>query len=83
MAHLRRCSHCTSRKPSGWDRGGDKTHGPTWGECAHQEPGRLSCSDVGRAQNEGPTKSVPLWSTRENLNLGSLDLGSACNLGLA
>ena len=24
-AHLRRCACCTPRKPSGWDRGGDKT----------------------------------------------------------
>ena len=23
----------------------------------------LSCSDLGRAQNAGPTESVPLWST--------------------
>ena len=63
-AHLRRCSHCTPRKPSGWDREGDKTH-CTWGECAHQAPGLLTCSDLGRAQNAGPIKSVPLWSTQE------------------
>ena len=25
-AHLRRRSHCTPRKPSGWDREGDKMH---------------------------------------------------------
>ena len=37
----------------------------TWGECTRQTPGRLSCSDVGRAQNAGPTESVPLWSTQE------------------
>ena len=35
------------------------------GQCARQAPGRLSCSDLGRAQNACPTKSVPLWSTRE------------------
>ena len=30
-----------------------------------QAPGHLSCSDLARAQNAGPTESVPLWSTRE------------------
>ena len=35
------------------------------GECAHQAPGHLSCSDLGRAQNADPTKSTPLWSTQE------------------
>ena len=28
MAHLRRHSHCAHRKPSSWDRGGDKMHRP-------------------------------------------------------
>ena len=37
----------------------------TWGVCARQAPGRLSFLDLKRAQNAGPTKSVPLWSTRE------------------
>ena len=32
--------------------------------CAHQAPGHLSCLDLGRAQNAGPTESAPLWSTR-------------------
>ena len=65
MAHLRWCSHCTHRTLNDWDRGGDKTHHPTWGMCAHQAPGRLSFSDLRRAQNAGPTESVPLWGTRE------------------
>ena len=47
---------------SGWVGGGDKMH-RTWGDCAGQAPGRLSCSDLGRAQATGPTESVPLWST--------------------
>ena len=64
-AHLRRRAHCTPRKPSGWDRGGNKMHPPTGGDCARQAPGHLSCSDLGRAQNAGPTESAPLWSTRE------------------
>ena len=62
VAHLRWGTHCTPRKLSGWDWGGDKTH-CTWGECACQVPGHLSCSDLGRAQNAGPNKSAPLWST--------------------
>ena len=37
----------------------------TEGNCARQAPGHLSCSDLGRAQNAGPTKSPPLWHTRE------------------
>ena len=65
MAHLKQRSHCAPRKLSGWDGGGDKTHRPTWGECVHQAPGCLSCSDLGREQNTGPTDSVPLWSTRQ------------------
>ena len=65
MAHLRQRSCSTPKKSSGWDQGGDKMHCSTWGECAHQVPGHLSCSDLGRAHNTGPTESVPLWSTRE------------------
>ena len=34
-------------------------------ECTHQAPGCLRDSDLGRAQNAGPTESVPLWSTWE------------------
>ena len=30
----------------------------------HQAPGHLSCSDLGRAQNAGPTESAPLRTTR-------------------
>ena len=30
----------------------------------HQTPHHLSCSDLGRAQNAGPTESVPLRTTR-------------------
>ena len=38
---------------------------PTWGAGAHQAPGHLSCLDLGRAQNAGPTESVPLCNTQE------------------
>ena len=50
------------------------------GQCARQAPGCLSSSDLGRAQNAGPAKSMPFV---ENLNLSSLDLGSAHNIGPA
>ena len=64
MAHLRQHSCCTHKKLSSWDGGGDKRHCPTWGECNCQAPGRLSCLDMGRAQNTGPTESVPLRTTQ-------------------
>ena len=68
MAHLRRCAGCTPRKPSGRDTGGDKLQPPTGGNCACQALGHLSCSDLGRAQNAGPTKSV-FCGVPKNLNL--------------
>ena len=81
-AHLR-CS-CALRKPSGWDWGGDKTH-HIWGVCTQQIPGRLSCSDLGKAQNAGhktkPQLSLCLCGVPKNLNLSSVDLGSARNSG--
>ena len=64
-AHLRRRTCCTPRKPSGRDRGGDKMQPSTRGDCTCQAPGCLSCSDLGQAQNTGPTKCAPLWNTRE------------------
>ena len=81
MAHLRRCSCCTPRKLSSWDGGGDKSQPSTGGNCARQAPGHLSCSDLGWAQNAGPTKSAPLWSTRKPEPEQLLDLGSAWNPG--
>ena len=33
-------------------------------DCAHQTPGHLSCSNLGRAQNVGPTEFAPLRTTR-------------------
>ena len=51
-------------------------------DCACQILGHLSYLDLGRAQNSGPTKSVPLWSTRVP-EPECLDLGSAYNPGLA
>ena len=63
--YLRQCSHFAPRKPSGWDRGGDKTHPSPGADCTHQAPGHISCSNLGRAQNTGPNESVPSWSTQE------------------
>ena len=63
--HLRRRARCTPRKLSVWDGGGKNPQPLTGGDHAHQAPGQLSCSDLGRAQNAGPTKSAPLWSTQE------------------
>ena len=33
-------------------------------DCAHQTPHHLSCSDLGKAQNAGPTESAPLRTPR-------------------
>ena len=65
MTHLRRRACCTSRKLSGWEGRGIQTHPSPGGDCAHQAPGHLNYFDLGRAQNTGPTESVPLGSTRE------------------
>ena len=64
-AHLREARPQPPGKPSGWDAGGDKTHPPPGGDCARHAPGYLNCSNLGRAQNAGPTESVSLWSTQE------------------
>ena len=63
----------------GWDHRVNKVH-CTWGECTRQAPGCLSCSDR-EGKKHNPTKSGPLWSTPENLNLSGLSLGSAHNSG--
>ena len=81
-AHLRRRTCCTPRKPSGRDRGGNKSQPSSGGDCACQAPGHLSCLDLGQAQNAGPTKSTPLWSTWEP-EPERLSLGSAYNPGPA
>ena len=78
-AHVRRHAGCTHRKLSGRDGGGDKSQPPPGSDCAHQASGHLSCSDLGRAQNAGPTKSVPLWHTQET-ELGWLRPGKCIQL---
>ena len=59
MPHLRRCADCTPRKQSGRD-GEAMSHS----DRARQTPGHLNCSDLGRAQNTGPTESAPLRTTQ-------------------
>ena len=49
---------------------------------ARQTPGHLSYSDLGRAQNAGPTESVPLRTTRVS-EPERLRPGKAYNSGLA
>ena len=50
-------------------------------DSACQTPGHLSCSDLGRAQNAGP--SLRVCGVPQYLNLSGLDLGSAGNPGPA
>ena len=59
MAQLRRCAGCTPRKQSGRDE-----EAISHSDRARQTPDHLSCSDLGRAQNTGPTKSAPLRTTQ-------------------
>ena len=70
-AHLKRARPLPPRKPSGWDRGGDKTR-----LCSP------SIWSLGRAQNAGPTESVASWSTRdpetERLRPGKCTQPRAC-----
>ena len=81
MAHLRWCSHGAPRKWRGWDQGGDKMHHPA---RRVQSPSTWSPELLGP---EKGTKRRPntlcLCGVPENLNLSSLDLGSARNPGLA
>ena len=50
---------------------------------ARQTPHHLSCSDLGRAQNAGPTESLRLLGLPKCLNLSGLDLGSTGSPGPA
>ena len=59
-----RCAGCTPRKLSSSDGRGDTLEPSIVDESAHQAPGLLSCSDLGRTQNAGSTESAPLWSTQ-------------------
>ena len=65
MAHLRWYSPGNLGNRAARTREVIKTHGPTGTGCSPSAWYCLSCSDLGRAQNACPPKSVPLWSTRE------------------
>ena len=72
-APLRSHARCTPRKPSGWDRGGGKPQPPTRDDRAQTWYGHKT-----QAQ-----PSLRLCGVPKNLNLSSLDLGRACNPGMA
>ena len=74
-ARLRWCSCGAPRKWSGWDRGGDKMH---------HTPGIVRSPSTWSPEFLRPWeghRSLCLCGVPENLNLSSLDLGSAYNLG--
>ena len=56
---LRRCTGCTPRKTAAVT--GEAI---SRSDHARQTPDHLSCSDLGRAQNAGPTLSAPLRTTQ-------------------
>ena len=79
-AHLRWCSHCTPKKPSGLDWRGEKMHPPP-GESVLA---KHLVAWAGWTWEEHKTQAQPslcLCGVPKNLNLSSLDLGSACNPG--
>ena len=53
--------------PENWAAGTGEviSHSFQLGVTARQAPDHLRCSGLGWPQNAGPTKSAPLWSTRE------------------
>ena len=60
-----------------WGQGGEKLC-CTWGECAHQAPSFLSCSEQGRHKTQAQ-QSLLLYGVPENMS--GLGLRSACNSG--
>ena len=81
VANLRWCSHCTPRKPNGWDQGGDKVHRP---------PGTVHSPSTWSPELLGPGKStkhrpneVCAFVETLELNLSGLNLGSTLNPGPA
>ena len=80
MAHLRQCSHCTPSKLSCWDWGGDKT--PRWESVLTKHLLTWAAWTWKWHQTQTQT-SLCLCGVPKNLNLSSLDLGSACKPGPA
>ena len=80
-AHPRRHSHCTPRKLSGWEGGGDKTHRPPGRGCS---PSTWSPELLrpGKGTKRRPNRACAFVEYREPEPEGS-DLGSACNAGPA
>ena len=85
IAYLRRCSLCTPRKLSDWDRGSDKMQppmaGPWLGGVGTAFKNHL-VTWAARTWEGHKTQAQPslsLCGLPENLNLSGLDLESACN----
>ena len=72
---LRRCASCTAE-----NQAAGMGEAISRSDCARQTHHHLSCSDLGRAQNAGPTH---LWGLPECLNLSGFALGGACSPGPA
>ena len=81
-AHLRRRTHCTPRKLSSRDRGGDKSQ-PQPGTTAPAKHQVTWAAWTGEGHKMQAQPSLSLWGVPEYLNLSGLDLGSAYNPGLA
>ena len=74
-AHLRRCTHCTPRKPSGRDAGGDKSQ---------QQRSASTWSPELLGLGKGTKRRLnQVCAFVEYLNLSGLDLASAFNPGQA
>ena len=73
MAHLRRHAHCTPRKPSGWDGGGDKS----------QLPKHLVTWAAWTGEGHKTQAKSNLWLCGVPENLNGFDLGNALNPGPA
>ena len=79
-AHLRWHSCCALRKPSSWDRGGDKTH-HSLGESVLTKSLVTWASRAWEGHKTQAQPSLCLCGVPENLSLSGLDLWSACNSG--
>ena len=81
-SHLGQHSWCAHRKLRGWDQGGDKTHHPP-GETALAKHLVAWAARTWEGHKMQAQPSLYLCGVPENLNLSSLDLGSAHNPGPA
>ena len=81
-AHLRRRAHCTPRKPSGWEGGGDKLH-PQLGATTRAKHLVAWAAWTWDRRKTQAQPSLRLCGVPENLDLSGLDLGSVCKPGPA